>query len=123
MNDNLNSKASEVNIRLVHLCAERSIPYIDHTTSIQPENNLNESKLHFNDFLVTNDQVANALSKFENHPSIVMIKNKRKTDQCFSFFPVTYDDILKETNNLDTAKASFVKISRSIFRNQCSHQI
>ena len=35
-----------------------------------------------------------------------MIKNKRKADQCFSFSPVTYNDILKKTNNLDTAKAS-----------------
>ena len=35
-----------------------------------------------------------------------MIKNKRKADQCFSFGPVTYEDILKKTNNLDTAKAS-----------------
>ena len=61
------------------------------------------------DFLVTNDLVANALNKFRNHPSIAMIKSKRKTDQCFSFGPVTYDHILKKnkkTNNLDTAKAS-----------------
>ena len=35
-----------------------------------------------------------------------MIKNKRKIDQCFSFGPVTYDDILRKTNNLDMAKAS-----------------
>ena len=48
------------------------------------------------DFLVTNDQVTNALNKFRNHPSIIMIKNKRKTNQCFSFGPVTYDDILKK---------------------------
>ena len=58
------------------------------------------------DFLVTNDQVANALNKFRNHPSIIMIKNKRKADQCFPFGPVTYENILKKTNNLDTAKAS-----------------
>ena len=59
------------------------------------------------DFLVTNDQVVNALNKFRNDRSIIMIKNKRKTDQCFSFGSVTYDDILKKkTNNLDTAKAS-----------------
>ena len=58
------------------------------------------------DFLVTNDQVANAVNKFRKHPSIIMIKSKRKTDQCFSFSPVTYDDILKKTNNLDTAKES-----------------
>ena len=48
------------------------------------------------DFLATNGQVANALSKFRNHPSIIMIKSKRKTDQCFSFGPVTYDIIFKK---------------------------
>ena len=47
-NDNLNNKASEVNIRLVHICTEQNIPYIDHTNSIQPGNHLNERKLHFN---------------------------------------------------------------------------
>ena len=43
-----------------------------------------------------NGQVINALKKFRNHPSIVMIKNKRKNGQCFSFGPVTYDDTLKK---------------------------
>ena len=54
----------------------------------------------------TVDQVANSLNMFRNHPSIIMIKKKRKADQCFSFSPVTYEDILKKTNNLGTAKAS-----------------
>ena len=58
------------------------------------------------DFLVTNSQVPNALNKFRNHPSIIMINNKRKTNQCFSFGPVTYANILKKTNNLDAAQAS-----------------
>ena len=31
-----------------------------------------------NDFIVTNFQVANALNKFRNDPSIFMIKNKKK---------------------------------------------
>ena len=34
-NDNLNNKTSEVNCRLVRMCAEENIPYIDHTNSIQ----------------------------------------------------------------------------------------
>ena len=46
------------------------------------------------DFLVTNNQGANALNKFRNHPSIFLIK--RKTGQCSSLAPVTYDDILKK---------------------------
>ena len=59
------------------------------------------------DFIVTNDQVTNALNKFRNHPSIVMTKSKRKIDQCFPFGPVTYDNILKKKKkSLDTTKAS-----------------
>ena len=61
-NDNLNNKASEVNCRLVHMCAERNIPYIDHTNSIQPENSLNESKLHFNRYGTI--AFANSIFKF-----------------------------------------------------------
>ena len=73
-----------------------------------------------------------------------MIKNKKKNDQSFSFGPVTYDDVLKKVNTLDTAKASqqsdiqtkilkqnsdyfaeniFTKISSSVSLNQYSHQI
>ena len=72
--------------------------------NIVPNLKIRTNYNHDTDFLVSNDQVANALNKFRNHPSIVMIKNKRKTDQCFSFGPVTCDDILKKINNLDTAK-------------------
>ena len=34
------------------------------------------------------------------------LKNKKVTDQSFSFGPLTYDDVLKIVNTLDTAKAS-----------------
>ena len=61
-NDNRNNKSSEVNCRLLHMCAERNIPYIDHTNSIQPENHLNESKLHFNRYGTI--AFANSISKF-----------------------------------------------------------
>ena len=61
-NDHLNNKASEVNCRLVHICAEPNIPYIDHTNSIQQENHLNESKLHFNRY--GNIAFTNSISKF-----------------------------------------------------------
>ena len=61
-NDNLNIKASKVNCRLVHMCIERNIPYIDHTNSIQPQNHLNESKLHFNRYGTI--AFANGISKF-----------------------------------------------------------
>ena len=59
-----------------------------------------------NDFITTDYQVTNAVNKFRNHSSIIMIKNKKKNDQNFSFDLVTYDDVLKKVNTLDTAKAS-----------------
>ena len=59
-----------------------------------------------NDSIATDDEVTNAVNKFRNHPSIIMIKNKTKNDQSFSFGPVNYDEVLKKVNTLDTAKAS-----------------
>ena len=38
-----------------------------------------------NDFIATNDQVIIDVNKFRNHPSIIMIKNKKKNDKSFSF--------------------------------------
>ena len=50
-------------------------------------------------FIITNDQVTNALNRFRNHPSIIITKSKRIVDLCFSFDPVTYDgNILKNKN-------------------------
>ena len=59
-----------------------------------------------NDLIATDDQVINAVNRFRNHSSIIMIKNNKRNDQSFSFGPVTYDDILKKVNTLVTAKAS-----------------
>ena len=71
------------------------------------------------DFITTYDQVTKAFSKFRNHASIIMIKNKKKDDQIFSFGPVTYDDVLKTTTTpkkqekitLGTAKAKVSQLS------------
>ena len=56
------------------------------------------------DFIATDDQVINAVNKFRNHPSIFMMKNKKKTAQSFPFSPVTYGDVFKKVNTLNTAK-------------------
>ena len=72
-----------------------------------------------------------------------MIKNEKKNYQSFSFGPVTYDDVLKKLNTVNTAKASqqsdiatntlkqistilqdiFTIISNRVSQNQYSHQI
>ena len=47
-NDGLNNKANEVNSRLKLMCIDRGFRYIDHHVNIEPQNHLNESKLHLN---------------------------------------------------------------------------
>ena len=57
-------------------------------------------------FIPTEDLVQNAISKYRNHPSVVIIKEKNNLSGKFSFSLVQYDDILKKVRNSDTAKAS-----------------
>ena len=46
--DNLNSKANEVNNRLVNMCNQRNVRFINHSDDIQPEKYANDSKVHLN---------------------------------------------------------------------------
>ena len=57
-------------------------------------------------FIPTEDLVQNAISKYRNNPSVVIIKEKNTLSGKFSFSLVQYDDILKKVRNLDTVKAS-----------------
>ena len=45
---NLDNKAPEVNSRLINMCGERNITFIDHTDTTDTERHLNESKVHLN---------------------------------------------------------------------------
>ena len=53
-----------------------------------------------------NDPIANAIKIFEQHPSILKIKENRKLYSSFSFKTVSLDEIIKETLNLYTSKAT-----------------
>ena len=65
--DNLNNKATEVNNRLVLMCAERNIPFISHIESIDSSKHLNEIKLHlnFNGVKVFAENFSASLTKFD----------------------------------------------------------
>ena len=45
--DKLNNKVSEVSNRLINMCFDRNIAYIDHSSSTQ-QNHISESKVHLN---------------------------------------------------------------------------
>ena len=57
-------------------------------------------------FIPTEDLVQNAISKYRNHPSVIIIKEKNNLSGKFSFSLVQHHDILKKVRNLDTAKTS-----------------
>ena len=65
--DNLNNKVTEVNNRLVLMCAERNIPFISYRESIDSSKHLNESKLHlnFNGVKVFTENFSAFLTKFD----------------------------------------------------------
>ena len=46
--DNLNNKANEVKNRLVNMCNQRNIRFINHSDDIQPERHVNDSEVHLN---------------------------------------------------------------------------
>ena len=47
-NDNLNTKTTEINNRLLLMWKERTIPFNAHSENIDSSKHLNESKLHLN---------------------------------------------------------------------------
>ena len=54
--------ANKVNSRLINMCKERNIPYIDHVDTISPERHLNESNLHLTRYGLLAS--ANSFSKY-----------------------------------------------------------
>ena len=58
------------------------------------------------DFQKTDDPVLNAINKYRYHSSIVMINSKIEQEIIFSFITVQYDDVLKNSKNLNVSKAS-----------------
>jgi hypothetical protein len=52
------------------------------------------------------DPVLRAIRKYENYPSIIAIKNHHQNRKIFEFHPVSKDEILREIETLNKAKAT-----------------
>ena len=53
-----------------------------------------------------NDPTLTAIIKSRNHPSVLTIPDKYKTNSIFTFSHVTKEEVLKEIGNLDATKLS-----------------
>ena len=50
-----------------------------------------------------NEPILNYINKFKNHPSIKVIKSRKKEEQTFTFNYVSYEEVLNEIRKLQTA--------------------
>ena len=53
----------------------------------------------------SNDPVANAINRYENHPSILRIIQEGYSENTFSFEPISELNILSVFNNINSSKA------------------
>ena len=70
-----------------------------------------ELKIENDDNLLTDDieetdPVLKAIKKYKNHPSILRIKSSFKHPKVFSFKYFNVEDVKRETNNLNSKKAT-----------------
>ena len=54
------------------------------------------------------DPVNKAISKYKNHPSILLIKDKIRNPESFSFKEASLSDIEKELRNFNTKKSEYI---------------
>ena len=66
--------------------------------------------------------VLNAINKYKNHPSVVMIRDKIDLHSQFSFSVITYSEVLKKTKNLNISKTSQqTDIPEKILKQNCAY--
>ena len=53
-----------------------------------------------------NEPILNYINKFKNHPSIKVIKSRKKEEQTFTFNYVSYEEVLNKIRKLQTTKTT-----------------
>ena len=53
-----------------------------------------------------NEPISNYINKFKSHPSIKVIKSRKKEEQTFAFSYVSYEEVLNEIRKLQTKKTT-----------------
>ena len=67
-------------------------------------------------FYCTNDPILSAISKFENHPSVLAIQRRQPARGYFGFSDVCYADVFHEILNLDGTKKSSGDITVKVLK-------
>ena len=62
------------------------------------------------------DSVLNAIKKYDNHPSVVLIRNIVVNKESLGFHPVSPNDVWNETRQLDHSKKTSGCISIDILK-------
>ena len=93
---------------------------------------INTEHEFLNTTIISHNPIENAIYKYENHPSVIAIKNHMKgTNSSFSFQTVTKENTAKLITNLDNKKAAqsmdiptkLVKEFGCLFSSFCSSNV
>ena len=118
-----------VNLQTKILLVEKGNDLNDHKISLEVEKVISEDMEideAFNEFFVNivpslkispkenyktdvgneNEPILNYIDKFKNHPSIKVIKSRKKEEQTFTFNYVSYEEVLNKIRKLQITKAT-----------------
>ena len=97
-----------------------------------PNLGINTEHEFLNTTNISHNRIENAIYKYENHPSVIAIKNRTKnTNSSFSFQAVAEENTAKRITNLDNKKAvqsmdiptKLVKEFGCLFSSFCSSNV
>ena len=74
--------------------------------NIVPSLKISPKKIYETDVGNDNEPILNYINKFKNHPSIKVIKSRKKDEQAFAFSYVSYEEVLNEIRKLQTTKTT-----------------
>ena len=80
--------------------------FYDFFVNTVPNLGINTEHEFLNTTNISHNRIENAIYKYENHPSVIAIKNHTKnTNSSFSFQAVAEENTAKRITNLDNKKA------------------
>ena len=74
--------------------------------NIVPSLKISPKEIYETDVGNDNEPILNYINKFKNHPSIKVIKSRKKEEQTFTFSYVSYEEVLNKIRNLQNKKTT-----------------
>ena len=85
---------------------EIAVTFNEFFVNIVPSLKISPKENYETDVGNDNESILNYINKFKNHPSIKVIKSRKKEEQTFTFSYASYEEVLNEIRKLQTTKTT-----------------